>query len=292
MRLTPALLASALVLTITGCAGAGAGPGPTAPQNASTPAAPSVSSTTPSTTSSPKQQPANEGSDSSTDGEAPAAQESESPSSTPTDTGEPFDPDEFSDRITSAVERAGTVRISMEVAANGEVSARAQGVQDLSRNALDMEVTMGAQELGYRLVNGSYYLAQPPKWVPVPENSENPLVQQTLQQIQILSIRNLLDAFVTGLDAAGVKGQEDVDGVATTHYTASVDSRTALEELGMDIAPGTPESMHYDVWVDEDDLIRRLVFTQNGTTSTMTATQWGEPIRIEEPTGSQLAAAP
>lgn len=274
MHLTPPLIAAALALSISGCAADGAGPGPTAPQNASTPAAPSVSTTA-----------------SSSEGQAAAAPEGESPSSTPTDTGKPFDPEEFTSRLTAAVEENPTVRIDVQVQLDA-VSATARGVQDLERNALDMDVDLGGQQLGYRLIDGRYYLAQPPKWVPVTKDSDNALIRSTLEQIQILSMRNQLDAFVVGVEAAGVKGEEEVGGTTTTHYTATVDAEKALTELGMDRDPSTPESVVYDVWLDDEDLIRKMSFTQNGATATMTASDWGGPITIEKPKPSELAAAP
>lgn len=284
MRLTPPLLAAALALTITGCADGGAGPGPTAPHNPSTPAAPSTTSEASST-----EQPSDGGSRTSTDGQA---QEDQSPSSTPTDTGKPFDPEEFTGRLEDAVEKSPTVHLDVEVQMNENMTATASGVQDLSRNALDMDVDLGGQQLGYLLVDGQYYLAQPPKWVPVEEDSDNPMVAQTLQQIQILSMRNQLDAFIAGVEAAGVKGTEDVGGVTTTHYTASVNAQRAMAEFDMDKAEGAPDSILYDVWLDENDLIRKMSFSQSGVSAVVTATDWGEPVTIKKPKKSQLAQTP
>lgn len=293
MRLTPPLLAAALALTVTGCAG-GSGPGPTAPQNASTPLAPSVSSTAPSTTSTtgqPEESEESTESDAPTEGE-PAPQEDQSSSSTPTDTGKPFDPDEFTGQLEAAVGQSPTVHVDVQVQMNESMSATATGAQDLGRNALDMDVDLGGQQLGYLLVGGQYYLAQPPKWVPVDEGSENPMVKQTLQQIQILSMRNQLDAFVAGLEAAGVKGTEQVGGVSTTHYTARVDSERALSELGMDKAAGTADVILYDIWLDENDLIRKMSFSANGVSAVVTASDWGDPVDISKPSPGDIAQAP
>ena len=259
MRLTPVLATAAAALTValtaTACSAADGGPGPTAAQSS-------------------------------------ASEQSESPSSTPTDTGEPFDAEEFTSRLEASVEANPTVSIDVQVKLDEQTSATATGVQDLSRNALDMDVDLGGQQLGYLLVDDQYYLEQPPKWVPVSEDSDNPLIQQTLQQIQILSMRNQLDAFVAGLEGAGTKGEEQVEGVTTTHYTATVNTDKAFAELEMDKGEGTPDEVIYDVWLDEDDLIRKMSFTQNGAEATMTATDWGQPVTIEAPAESELAEAP
>lgn len=284
MRLTPPLLAAALALTIAGCADGGAGPGPTAPQNESTPAAPSTSSAAPS-----EDEPTQSGSSADDDSSTASPQES---SSTPTDTGKPFDPDEFTGKLEAAVDETPTVHIDVEVRMGESTNATASGAQDLARNALDMDVDLGGQQLGYLLVDGQYYLAQPPKWVPVDKDSDNPMVGQTLQQIQILSMRNQLDAFVAGLEKAGIKGKEKVGGARTTHYTASVDSQRALAELGMEKAPGTAEKILYDVWLDGDDLIRKMSFSANGVSAEVTASEWGQPVDISKPKSSEIARMP
>lgn len=288
MRLVPPLLAAALALTIAGCADE-TGPGPAAAQSEPAESRQSTQTPTEEESAAGASAPSPTGEQSSPNS---ATAEEPSPSSTPTDTGKPVDPDAFTSRLEAAVERSPTAHIEIELQADGQMTASANGVQDLAANSLDMSVAMDSQELAYRLVDGEYYLAQPPKWVPVSQDSQNPLIRQTLQQIQILSMRNLLEAFVTGLEAAGVKGRDDVGGTATTHYTATVDSRKALAELGLTVAAGTPDSLLYDIWVDEDDLVRKMTFTQNGTTATMTASEWGEPVTIAAPQDSELAAAP
>lgn len=265
-------LALAATLALTACGGDG-GPGPTAGTG---------SSTTGDSTG-----------DSSTASDTPSAPSSTSststPSPTPTDTGAPFDAKKFTGKLTKAVDKNPTVAIDVTAKIGGQQDVTATGVQDLERDALDMDLDLGGQELGYRLVDGQYYLAQPPKWVKVTRNSSNPLIQSTLEQIQLLSMRRQLDAFVAGVEKAGDKGSERIDGVTTTHYTATVDTDKALKVLDIEKGDGVPDSVIYDVWLDEDDLIRQMTFTQNGAKATMTASKWGEPVTIDKPKGSELA---
>ncbi len=277
-RRSPALtLALATALTLSACGGDG-GPGPTAGtggdsvSNSSTPTPGGGKDSTPTLSNSTKS--------------------SSTSSSTSTDTGAPFDAAEFTDRLEAAVDANPTVKIDVTAKIAGQSQASATGVQDLSADSLDMDVSLAGQQLGYRLVDGQYYLAQPPKWVKVDENSTNPLVKTTIDQVQILSMRRQLDAFVAGVEKAGNKGTEDVGGVSTTHYTATVDTATSLRELGMKPAPGAPETVIYDVWLDEDDLIRRMEFTLNGATARLLASEWGEPVSITAPSGSELATTP
>ncbi len=297
-RLPVVAATAGLALALTACSGEGAGPGPTAPESAASTAGgegggqPPSSEKTTSTSSS-------KGEDTDTsskeEGEGTGSEEStdsSESSSTPTDTGKPFDPEEFTDRLQSAIAESPTAHISLEIEVDGNVAMSAEGDQDLVGGALDMDVQMADQELGYRLVDGDYYFEQPPKWVPVSRDSDNSAVRQTLDQIQALSMRNQFDAFVAGVEDAGVKGHEEVGGVRTRHYTATVDTERSMAELEVDTDDGVPDAVIYDVWLDQQDRIRRISFELNGATTTVNATNWGEPVDIAAPTGSELAESP
>jgi len=292
-RVPVAAAAVGLALALAACSGRGAGPGPTAPQSEAAGTtgaggegggAPPSSTTSTSSSSSEGEEPtsASEGSETS----------SESSSSTPTDTGKPFDPEEFTDRLQAALADNPTAHISLEIEVDGNVAMSAEGDQDLVAGSLDMDVEMADQQLGYRLVDGDYYFEQPPKWVPVTRDSDNTAVRQALDQIQVLSMRNQFDAFVAGVEDAGVKGHEEVGGVRTRHYTATVDTTRSMAELEVDKDEGMPDAIVYDVWLDQQDRIRRISFELNGATTTVNATSWGEPVDIEAPTESELAESP
>ena len=297
-RMTTATASAALALALTACGSGDGGPGPTAGEGGGESTATSTSdggsstSTSSSTSSATGTSTEESSARTSEDPTSTSTSTSTSTDSTSTDTGSPFDADEFTAKLEAAVEENPTVTIDVTIEdGSGRQTATASGQQDLGNDALDMEVDMNGQELGYRLVDGRYYLAQPPKWVPVTEDSTNPVVAQTLDQVQLLSMRTQFDAFVAGVEQAGDKGTEEIDGVTTRHYTAMVDTAKAQEQLGTERDPNAPEALIYDVWLDEDDLIRRMVLSQDGSKATLTATDWGEPVDIRKPKDSELADA-
>lgn len=282
MRTISMTLAAAATLALAACGGDG-GPGPTAGAGSTSKDAP-ITSGGPATSSGTASSTSGSGSTSST---AKSSTATSPASTTSTDTGEPFDAKEFTDRLEAAVDKKPTVKIDVKFGPD----ATASGTQDLANNTLEMDVDAGGQQMNYRLVDGQYYLAQPPKWVAVDEASTNPLVKKALEQTALLSMQTQLDAFVAGVQSAGVKGTEDIDGVSTTHYTATVRTADVRKELGLAADPNAPETMIYDVWLDGDDLIRKMSFTQNGANAVLTASDWGKPVSITKPTGSQLAKA-
>ena len=92
-------------------------------------------------------------------------------------------------------------------------------------------------------------------------------------------------------------GTATIDGVNTTHYRVTIDldralaratpeQRKACKELvraakrnGVDVAP-----THADVWIGDDDLVRRFSETIGSVGSiTMTFSDYGAPVQIEAP---------
>lgn len=299
---TAAAAAATLALTLTACGGGDGGPGPTEGSGNSTTWAtpsssddakkgsssgPSVGNSSPTSTTSSS----SSATSTATAADSSSSSASSSTASSSTNTGKPFDAEEFTTKIEDAIDANPSASIEVLLTVDGSQSGSATGVQDLQNEALDMDLSFGGQELGYRLVDGKYYLAQGEKWIPVTEGSTHKVVENALDQAELLSLRTQLDAFIAGVEKAGDKGSEEIGGVKTTHYTATVDTAKAYESLGITQDAGTPETMIYDVWLDEDDLIRRMSFTQEGSEAVMTAKDWGKPVDIAKPKDSEIVQA-
>jgi hypothetical protein len=95
-------------------------------------------------------------------------------------------------------------------------------------------------------------------------------------------------------------GAARLDGVATTRYRVTVDSRKVLTRLlGADLMAAQsvhgpfPETLTYDIWVGADDnLPRRMAYAVMGSTVVMDLTDWGEPVRIQAPPEGQISDDP
>jgi hypothetical protein len=116
-------------------------------------------------------------------------------------------------------------------------------------------------------------------------------------------------AYMESLGTVEVVGEETIDGVVTTHYSARVNMSTALEalpeedraqfeDLAGDLA-GLPD-VPYDVWVGSDNLVRRITMFMDfssfasldpslagqygmGMTVEMNFHGYGEPVSIQVP---------
>ncbi len=110
-----------------------------------------------------------------------------------------------------------------------------------------------------------------------------------------------------------VIGEEDVRGVATTHYRASMNLARALEEVPADQRDQVEAAFEQlgggddldevdipvDVWVDADDLPRRMRIDmgsllgapgmgEGGATMTMEMFGYGEPVDIDVPSADEV----
>ncbi len=110
-----------------------------------------------------------------------------------------------------------------------------------------------------------------------------------LQPLQALQILNGADGDID------IVGDDDIDGVAATHYQVTVDLRAALDSLdGADRAAlqsaidrlGS-DSLVVDVWLDDDGVVRRLStdIDLGGRTVTVTLgySDFGSPVDIRDP---------
>ncbi len=114
-------------------------------------------------------------------------------------------------------------------------------------------------------------------------------------------------------DSVEELGKEEIRGVRATHYRASIDATKALEELRdatdgelaselIELASTMYKNPYFmDVWIDDDNLVRRMSFTLETTgegataqfaglktTMTMDYYDYGKPVDITIPDDSEV----
>lgn len=104
-----------------------------------------------------------------------------------------------------------------------------------------------------------------------------------------------LKAMQDGLSSFDEVGTEQIDGVDTTQYRVEVDTSKVLAAQGMRDLLGTtgaqlPDTLTYDLWIGDDNLMRRMSFSMGAAMSmTMNLTAWGEPVDISAPPPSEVS---
>lgn len=102
-----------------------------------------------------------------------------------------------------------------------------------------------------------------------------------------LDVPGDFDALVDAVDKVENKGEEEVLGVASTHYLVTVDSqawRDALSEHSMHRQFEVEKSLPVDLWIDEESLPVRLEYSGTGNDDArVDFTSWGTPIAVVAP---------
>jgi lipoprotein LprG len=207
----------------------------------------------------------------------------------------------FASTVAQAQEKATTTHVEADIKAQGQQFTMAGDV-DGREGQVAADFTMSGAALGgnarFILVDKVMYIQIPgltprDKFVKFDLQQSNApgaaMLGQMLDQINQLDPSKSADMF-KAVTAVKELGTEEVDGVETTHYAVTVDTQKAMAAMGMaDMAPSgqMPKTITQDVWLDGDNLIRRMRMKQPNVTMDLTYSQWGEDVEISAPPASQ-----
>jgi hypothetical protein len=97
------------------------------------------------------------------------------------------------------------------------------------------------------------------------------------------------DALADAVDKVQNKGQEEMAGVASTHYVVTVDTQAwhdALPEDSMHRQVDVEDTVAMDLWIDEASLPVRLEYSGASDKVRVDYTSWGAPIAVVAPKGA------
>ena len=228
----------------------------------------------------------------------PTASSEPAESTEPTESAQPEDGtsvEAFLDRLKAGMGEEGSVHVDMKM--TGPVGASAEGDTTYGPDGSEMRLRMrmsnlpgGAMEM--IVVDGDAYMSMPGVTKPgkyFEVDQSNPMFSGLDQG---MSPADSFAAFEAGLEQVQELGPETVGGDETTHYRLEVDAAKALEASGQPSVPGLPDTLTYDVWLDPEDRMRRLVYELAGTKLTMDMTDWGKDVTIVAPDKDDIVEAP
>ncbi|RIK16439.1 MAG: hypothetical protein DCC50_04975 [Acidobacteria bacterium] len=172
------------------------------------------------------------------------------------------------------------------------------GKADLSGGtpAFDVEMTLpGMGDAHMVLVGGEVYMSMPGvteegKFLQVPKEQ----LGDVASQLDEIDITSTWDAWDEGASKVVFVGEDDVDGEQMRRYEVTVDTEAALDasgQTGEDAAAASAmmgEELTYDLWVDADNLMRKVTFELDGAVSEIRTDNWGEPMDIQAPAPEDL----
>jgi hypothetical protein len=197
--------------------------------------------------------------------------------------------------------KAGSVHLSMTM--KGGTSTSAEGDVSYGGGEPAMTMTMSLPQVGsgkieMRHVDRVIYmqipgLTKPGKFVAIdPKDKRSPLAKNfagLTDQMDPLSSVKSMESAVTRVDHVG---PGTVDGASVDHYRVAVDTAKMLKKLGQPTPEGMPKSLTYDMWLDDQDLIRKMSFDVAGTSVEMLLSKWGQPVKVQRPAAGDIMKTP
>lgn len=231
--------------------------------------------------------------------ESPAADtkgdvETSAPASASPEPEGPLDERTLLPAMRGAIEEETSVHLVMDVG-GGAQSMTAEGDFAFQGEESDLAMTMQGPALGgnvvdVRMLDGTMYVSLPPmtpagKFVRILPGDRSSPMAEMVEQMQV-DPRDTFDAFEAGLRTVTYVGEESVAGEELDRYRLGVDLEAAAKARGMDLPPasaGIPETVEYDIWLDDDALMRKVTAVIAGQEVVMTMSDWGKPVTVEAP---------
>ncbi|CAN5562443.1 N/A [soil metagenome] len=231
-------------------------------------------------------------------GASDGASEEEGAESAGSSSGDELDRETLVPTITDAMLAAGSVRLDAAVKASGQ-SITIEGSQRIAKsvkdNAVDVSLSGEGVEGRLILLDTVLYLdlGQPTggKFVRVDLTKAGPGSEMFDQLLRSTDTTASVESLQGAIKTLDVVGTEQVDGAKTTHYRLTVNTKKALtgQQLPPEQTKQLPNTLAYELWVDEDDLLRKMTADVAGAAVTFTLSDWGKPVDITAPPKAQIS---
>jgi hypothetical protein len=161
-----------------------------------------------------------------------------------------------------------------------------------SDSATDMFLTMnmGAMKATMILVDGVMYMDNGSGMYRKIDKND-PSMGSLVSQITGFSPEGSITAMKDGLKKVEYAGTDTVDGVEVSKYHVTVDTAVVAKSLGTSADTASlPKTVTYDMYVDKDNLLRKIEMSISGQEIVITVSKWGEPVEIKAPPASKVQA--
>lgn len=236
----------------------------------------------------------------STSSPSPSASASASESATPEPTsdalstegaaapGERLTEDNLVPTMLAAMHAKKTAHMKMEIGTS--IGAEADVRYSGDRTDMKMTMDMGPSKVVVIMVDGVLYIQQGADATFMKVDRNDGALGSLLDQMSGLGPESSVSAMRGSVRKVEYVGPETVDGTSVSKYRVTVDSSSVAKTLGLGAAGSSlPKRVSYDLYVDADNLLRRIDMDVDGQQITMTVSRWGEPVAIAAPPASQVA---
>ena len=207
--------------------------------------------------------------------------------------------DTFVQRINDAQYKAGSASMLMEMSQMGmDMEASADVIISEKPEDVAMSMTMSMpgtdSEMKMIMIGTDAYMN-------MGEMTQNKFAKLSLDELDGAGMGNLesqsnpaaqFELFEKALTDFKVGDTEKIDGVETTKYTLSLDTKIVVEEGGQEMTPEVSEllgdTLTYEMYVDSDDLPKRIVMPMGDGETVITFSDWGKDMKVEAPADDEI----
>lgn len=213
--------------------------------------------------------------------------------------GEELTQASFGERVAAAQKEAETFSMTAEQTTAGQTSTTtAEGRYGDEGAAVHSVTKSGDRTVETIVVDGFYYLKAPDlgtekPWLKIDPKAKSGMGALIGQFGGSSDPTKLTEAFSDAVSIKPSEKIEEVDGVDTKQYAVSLPSSVLTETLGLpeQFTSMLPKTIDYDVWIDEEDLMRKMVMDleimgQKSSTE-MTFTDYGKDVEIKAPAADE-----
>jgi len=215
----------------------------------------------------------------------------------PADDSHVLDVHELAAALQHAVTTYHSLHVSMRMT-GGTTELRAQGDVKYTADGPQMRMRMHMPSLGVRavkvlMVHRMVYLAMPPmtprgRWVAVDPTDPNSPLGPSAGAVAKIDPMQSFQVVEKGVRKVHYLGAETLAGDPAFHYKVTVDTRAAARATGQPVNPMVPRMVSYDIWLDGQNRMRRMVLRELGVRMVFDASRWGVPVHVQAPPPSRV----
>lgn len=223
--------------------------------------------------------------------------------------GEEVSPEEFVDTVSDGLEDSTTAHMEMKMSMGDQVSTTAEGDLDYTTKPPSLSMSMEVPQAGDMemvLVDNVMYLKAGAMsgdkfWKLDLADPDSPFGEMGLDKMLEQSDPiGALESMKDGIDTVTFEGTEDVDGRELDHYVLTIDMLSVMDSYGADLpsdaADGMPDSITYDLWLDDQDRFAQMQMEvpvmDKSMEMEMSLDDWGQDVSIEAPPADQVTDMP
>lgn len=205
----------------------------------------------------------------------------------------------FLKKLKGAVKNKHSMHLAMTMKAGGK-QIKMEGDANIAGKNSAMDLTMKVPTVGKMhmlLVDKTMYISVPGqtqgKFIKIKANDpNNPLGGNFDKMVDSMNPANQFDAFDAGLKKVHYVGTSTVQGEKMKHYKLTLDSKAAMKAQGTSSTAGLPKVITYQLWVDDQNQMRKVTFALPQGNATMFISKWGEKVTVQAPPASKVIKMP